>query len=110
MNIQQALMKMPNTQGQSWFPKSVFSQMPELYETDGVPMGDKTLYVKFFTPASNWTWYGAEFSPEDRVFFGYVEGLENEWGYFSLNELESLGAGCERDVHFTPCKFKDLRR
>jgi hypothetical protein len=25
------------------------------------------------------------------VFFGFVQGLEEEWGYFSLAELERLG-------------------
>ena len=41
----------------------------------------------------------------DIRFFGFVEGLENEWGYFSLAELEKVrgpfGWRIERDVHFT---------
>jgi hypothetical protein len=109
MNFQKMLMNMPNTQGRSWFPKSVSSKIPALYATEETPLAEKKLYVKFFTPASNWTWYGAEYNPEEKLFFGYVEGFEAEWGYFSLEELESLGGGCERDVHFTPCKFKDLK-
>lgn len=51
---------------------------------------------------------------EKGVFFGYVEGFENEWGYFSLEELSSvvgpLNMKIERDKNFTPTKFKDLKR
>ena len=45
------------------------------------------------------------------MFFGYVEGFENELGYFSLNELKSvkkMGLGIERDRHFKPVKLKEI--
>ena len=75
---------------------------------------DNMLQVKFFTPWSNWTWYGVEYNPEEKLFFGYVKGLEKEWGYFSLQELESIkgpfGLKIERDLHFTPIKFKELKQ
>ena len=29
---------------------------------------------------------------EDGIHFGYVQGMYDEWGSFSQNELESLGA------------------
>jgi hypothetical protein len=71
------------------------------------------VHVKYFHPCSSWTWYGTEFDPEDRVFFGLVKGFETELGYFSLDELEEvrgpLGLRIERDLYFTPCTIKECR-
>ena len=36
---------------------------------------------------SRWEWYGFEQTDED-TYFGYVQGFENEFGYFSLKELK----------------------
>lgn len=46
--------------------------LPPLYSQDGEE--DPVVYVKFFTPDSNWTWYVTEGSEEDGEFrfFGYV--------------------------------------
>ena len=91
--------------------KEIAGKLPELYATEGIPESEKVLVVKFFTPDSNWTWYGVEFDGKDR-FFGYVEGHEREWGYFSLKELASvrgpMGLKVERDLYWKPTKFKDL--
>lgn len=70
--------------------------------------------VKFFTPWSNWTWYVIEGNKEKETgvwtFFGLVEGLETELGYFTLSELESVrgpaGLKIERDMYFDG-KFVD---
>ena len=47
----------------------------------------------------------------DILFYGLVEGFETEWGYFSLDELESVngpfGLKIERDLHFEPRKVGD---
>lgn len=71
---------------------------------------DPLIIAKFFNPTGAGTWYATEWIPEDRVFFGYVSlfGDDNddndEWGYFSLDELEGLrgrfGLGVERDLYF----------
>lgn len=88
------------------FPDDVKASLPKLYSQENVK--DPTVYVKFFTPWSNWTWYATEGEQqgEDFIFFGYVIGHEREWGYFSLNELSSvtgpMGLKIERDIHFTP--------
>ena len=78
-------------------------QIPALYSQE--KNEDPTVYVKFFTPWSNWTWYATEFDGED-IFFGYVQGFEEELGYFSLSELESArgpgGLLIERDLYFRP--------
>ena len=80
------------------------SQLPALYAQDGKG-GQAIVYVKFFTPDANWTWYATEFDGED-TFFGLVDGFEKEIGYFSLSELENdkgpLGLPIERDLYWQP--------
>lgn len=65
---------------------------------------DPIILAKFFDPMGSWTWYATEYNPKDKIFYGLVHGWEKEWGYFSLDELESverpLGLGIERDIHF----------
>lgn len=91
--------------------KEIRRKLPPLYSTEHIPVEEVVAVVKFFTPWSNWTWYGVEFDGKD-IFFGLVYGLEKEWGYFSLSELESVtgrgGLKIERDLHFKPTKIKDL--
>jgi hypothetical protein len=77
-------------------------------------ISDPIVHAKFFTPDSNWTWLVTEGSPEgdDFIFFGYVRGFEEEWGYFSLLELESargpLGLPIERDLYFRPAPMSQV--
>ena len=83
--------------------------LPPLYAQEKVP--DPIVHAKFFTPDSNWTWYVTEGEADEHNFrfFGYVCGMEEEWGYFVLSELESargpMGLPIERDLHFTPGPF-----
>tara|TARA_R110002012_G_scaffold124141_2_gene275035 strand:- start:174 stop:485 length:312 start_codon:yes stop_codon:yes gene_type:complete len=67
---------------------------------------DPVVIAKFFTPWSHWTWFATEYDPDSKLFFGLVEGHENEWGYFSFDELASLkgpfNLGIERDMMFDP--------
>lgn len=78
--------------------------LPRLYATERE--ADPIARVKFFTPDSSWTWYAVEYGPAERLFFGLVIGHEREFGYFSLDELESvcgpLGLPIERDLHWQP--------
>ncbi len=68
--------------------------------------------AKFFTPDSNWTWYASEYDPRTKTFFGLVDGFEKEYGYFNLDELESvrgaLGLPIERDLYFSEATFKEI--
>jgi hypothetical protein len=76
---------------------------------------DPTVYVKFFTPDSNWTWYATEGEQQDDdfIFFGYVIGQESEWGYFALNELSAArgpwGLPIERDLYFSPKRVSEIK-
>jgi len=86
-------------------------KLPPLYS--GEEKGLNALaQVKFFTPDAQWTWYASEYNGED-IFFGLVIGLEIEFGYFSLSELQSvrgpLGLPIERDLHYEPKSLRELR-
>jgi hypothetical protein len=91
----------------------IASNLPPLYSQESRGM-EAIAWVKFFTPWSSWTWYATEFDPADRLFFGLVEGLETELGYFSLDELEAIrGPGplrVERDIHFQPKPLSQCER
>lgn len=70
-------------------------------------LADPIVIAKFFNPTGAGTWYATEYYPESQEFFGYVSifgDYNDEWGYFSLAELESyqgqFGLGIERDVYF----------
>ena len=94
-------------------PQTLLSDIPDLYETEGNK--NPLCYVKLFTPDSNWSWYIIEFSKADRsTCYGYVQGLESELGYFTLEELESihgpLGLAIERDLQFTPIPLSVIKR
>jgi hypothetical protein len=95
--------------------KELRHKLPKLYSTQNIPLEEKVAICKFFTPDSSWTWYAVEGQDEgdDFIFFGWVHGLEKEWGYFSLKDLESvrgpMGLAIERDKWFTPTKIKDIK-
>lgn len=89
-------------------PEELKNQLPKLYsqeETD-----DPKVFIKYFFPAGNWTWFvtEGELKGDDFTFFGYVIGLEKEWGYFTLNQLEEInihGLTVERDLYFRQESF-----
>jgi len=113
-----------------FFPPAVAAGLPPLYAQD--KLGDQAIaHVKFFTPDSNWTWYATEASAEledgsevplrdarsiqrvDVIFWGLVYGLEKEFGYWRLSELEGIrgpfGLRIERDLDFEPTPLDDCK-
>ena len=73
------------------------------FETKGAELyidGKKVL--KAWESFSGWYWFGTEKTGEqdsvidgmtyknDAIWFGLVQGFEEEWGYFSQAEIESL--------------------
>lgn len=93
--------------------KEIEKRIPRLYATEEIENEDKVVHVKYFSPVNGWTWYGVEYDPEEKLFFGLVEGYEREWGYFSLEEFEemnrqSLFPVILRDSHFEPKTIKEL--
>ena len=86
--------------------------IPEMYSDENTKLEDKIVYAKFFTPDSNWTWFILEWDGEDTLF-AMVHGHEKELGYVSVTELEEirgpLGLKVERDIHFTPIRYGDIK-
>ena len=93
-------------------PEELRRALPPLYSQENT--NDPVVHAKFFTPDSSWTWFVTEGSPEDGdyLFFGYVIGFEEEWGYFAHSELASvrgpLGLAIERDLYFRPGPFSEV--
>jgi len=46
--------------------------------------------LKGWESFSGWYWFATELN-DDGVHFGFVQGHYDEWGYFSQQEIESLG-------------------
>ena len=93
-------------------PLSIIKNIPNLYETEN--QEEKICYVKLFLPNSNWTWYIIEIDKQDKnTCFGFVDGLEQELGYFTIRELENLkgafGLKVELDTSFKPIKLSKIR-
>ena len=91
-------------------PGYIRSQLPKLYATKHIPPADKIAVVKFFTLDASWSWYVCEFDGKDTLF-GFVIGLEAEWGYTSLSELQSvrgpMGLRIERDRYWRPKPMRE---
>ncbi|QSZ41217.1 DUF2958 domain-containing protein [Sulfurimonas aquatica] len=84
--------------------------IPAMYSDEDTKLENKTVYTKFFI--HNWMWWILEYSKEDRLFFAYVQGQSDELGYVSLDELENLevnGLRVERDLHFAPTRYGDIK-
>lgn len=84
--------------------KAIIKKLPEMRSTEDVPLEEKQVVVKFFTPWTNWTWFVFEAEQTedgDYEFFGMVHGQTNEMGYFRLSELQDIngpvGLKIERD-------------
>lgn len=105
--------------GMKLLPKEIREKIPALYSQDGKG-GKAVVFVKFFTPDSSWTWYATEGEAVkddsgaeiDFQFFGLVDGLEKELGYFMLSELEEvrgqMGLPIERDLHWKSKTLQEI--
>ena len=104
-------MNKPEVKMKLILPDEVLKQIPALGSQEEVR--NPIVYVKFFDPSGSWTWYATEYNPKDGIFFGVVQGIETEWGNFSLDELQSItgrfGLGIERDILFTPRYISEIK-
>ncbi|MEM8858904.1 MAG: DUF2958 domain-containing protein [Chloroflexota bacterium] len=85
--------------------------IPKLYGTEHQKDFEKIVWVKLFTPRSDWTWYITEYDPNKQIAFGLVDGFEREWGYISIQEIDEMNAdfcSVERDLHFDPITYGEL--
>ena len=91
------------------------ANLPRLYATENTPWQDTVIHEHFFLGGCDW--YAAEYSPDERIFFGYAilnNDLQNsEWGYVSFDELRSVnvrGIEVDRDLHWKPTKASDIEK
>ena len=86
------------------FPPELRKILPALNSQEGCC--DPIVHTRFFARDSDWIWYVTEGSQEedDFIFFGFVVGVEREWGQFSLSELNEVRGPSEypieRDLNF----------
>ncbi len=94
--------------------KNRLDQIPKLYETEHLPLGEKLIYLHFFIGGCDW--YIAEYDGND-IFFGYsiLNGdLQNaEWGYISFSELKAIKSGfaeidCEKEEFWKITEAKKI--
>ena len=92
-------------------PKKLLKNIPKLYETENEE--DPLCCIKLFTPDSNFTWYIIEISIDEDLCYGYVQSLESELGYFSLEEIQdirgSLNLPVEIDSSFKPTLLSSIK-
>jgi len=77
--------------------------MAKFTEKDDKLYIDGKKVLKGWESFSGWYWFATELDrtqdsvingktyKNDKIWFGYVQGQEEEWGYFSEAELKSLG-------------------
>lgn len=92
------------------------NQIPRLYETDHIKLGDKLVYLHFFIFGSDW--YITEYDGSD-LFFGYAilhgDHQNAEWGYMSFSELKELQVNgieidCELECHWTVRQAREIKQ
>jgi len=87
--------------------------IPPFYSSEDLELEEKMVYAKFFLADAQWSWYILELDKKSNTFFALVDGLDQELGYVSLDELEQvrghMGLRIERDLYFTPVKYGELR-
>ena len=95
--------------------KELQKKIPAIYSTEDTPLNDKIAVAKFFNPCGAGTWYVIEGQVEDDgdfLCFGLIDLHEQEFGYFSVRELESVrlpfDITIERDRHFAPKAIRDI--
>ena len=95
--------------------KEEINRLPPIGATEG--QGEYAVaQAHWFSPS--WDWWATEYDPETGDLFGFVHGFEDEWGYFSLVELEDamkerpLGlaqGGIERDLYWKPKTIAEIK-
>lgn len=83
------------------------TNIPKIGETDG--QKNKKAYLHFYNQLGQGDWYvcEAEKQGNDIIFYGYVKLFFDEWGYFSLNELESIPS-IVQDKNFQECSIEEI--
>ena len=97
---------------QKFLTKAITDKIPALRAQDS--KGDEAIvFVKWFCPWNQWSWFATELDQDTGEAFGLVVGLETELGYFNINEMQEItgpmGLYIERDSHFSPTPLSVIR-
>ena len=68
-------------------------------DRNGILYIDGKKVLKGWESYTGWYWFGIEkvrvqhdeFSTKDQIWFGFVQGHEEEWGDFAQAEIEAMG-------------------
>ncbi len=85
--------------------------IPPLYAQEDA--ADPTIYLELSLFQFPWRWYVSECEIEDDgdvLFFGFVNGDFDEWGYFRLSELEDTQSPLLVSYDFKPMPFSELKK
>lgn len=93
-------------------PQKVAETIPALYAQENVK--DPTVYAHIFSCVTNYDFYCTEYDPAEKLGFGFVRFLEDEYGYVSLAELQQVNESknfeiFEFDCHFTPAPLSTFK-
>ena len=64
--------------------------IPTLYTFENSKIQDVKISIHFFIDEVNFHWFGFEYSPAEKIFYGFAylnDEINSELGYFSLSEL-----------------------
>jgi hypothetical protein len=96
-------------------PDHILKTLPALRSDEDCPLSQKRAMIRFYSPTNGWSWYGFEaeiLSEEDGggvLFFGWVDGDEQELGYFSTQEFDTVFGHIILDDDFTPRPFPEVK-
>lgn len=92
--------------------KTLAAKLPAVGHYEMAEAKDIPVRLKIFDPCGGWTWYATEYNPETKTFYGFVVGFEEELGYFSLEELETvrnrMGLPLERDLYWRDATLAEV--
>jgi hypothetical protein len=67
-----------------------FPVRPVLHEENGALFVGPHKVLKGWESFTGWYWFGVE-EIKPGYWYGFVQGQEEEWGYFDVNEIKALG-------------------
>jgi len=78
-------------------------------------VSDPIIYARIsLIGVPDWRWFVTECAIDggryEILFFGYVCGFTNEWGYFNLSELEKMRTTLLINKKFFPAPFSEVKK
>ncbi len=86
-------------------------EIPLLYTQEDTT--DPLIYLEISLFQFPWRWYVSECEIEesgDVLFFGFVNGDFDEWGYFRLSEMEDTRCPLLVNYSFKPMPFSVVKK